>query len=51
MRKHGVRVRSGTIRMQVGEPMPVTALDERDRDALMERTRTVVDRLRKGEIR
>lgn len=51
MRKHGVRVRSGTIRMQVGEPIPVTALDERDRDALMERTRTVVDRLRKGEIR
>lgn len=51
MRKHGFRVRSGTIRVQVGEPIPVAGLDENDRDRLMERTRTVVDRLRKGDLR
>jgi 1-acyl-sn-glycerol-3-phosphate acyltransferase len=44
------RVRPGTIRVRIGEPIPVDGLGEGDRDALLARTRTVVEALRRGEL-
>lgn len=51
MPKGSWRIRSGTIRIRIGEPIPVDDLGDRDRDELIRRTRTQVDRLRRGEIR
>jgi 1-acyl-sn-glycerol-3-phosphate acyltransferase len=42
------RIRPGTIRIRIGEPIPVAGQGPQDRDALMRRTRAAVEALRGG---
>ncbi len=46
MRKGSLRVRPGTIEVNIGEPIPVEGLGFRDRDVLTRRARTAVAALR-----
>lgn len=42
------RITPGTIHIRIGEPIPVEGLGTRDRDVLVQRARTAVERLRTG---
>ena len=48
MRKGSLRIRSGTVRIRVGEPIPVTGMGHDDRDRLLERAWEAVAALRGG---
>jgi 1-acyl-sn-glycerol-3-phosphate acyltransferase len=50
MPKGSWRIRPGPVQVRIGRPIPVAGLGEDDRDALLGRTRAVVEALRKGEI-
>lgn len=50
MPKGSWRIKPGRVRLEIGAPIAVAGLTEDDRDALIERTRVVVNALRKGEI-
>jgi 1-acyl-sn-glycerol-3-phosphate acyltransferase len=45
MRKGGIRVRSGEIRVRIGDPIPVEGLRHADRDRLLHRAREAVAEL------
>lgn len=49
MAKGSFRIRSGKMRVVVGEPIPVASIKFEERDALVERTRAAVAELRGGE--
>ena len=49
MAKGSFRIRSGKMRVVVGEPIPVQPMSFEDRDALVARTRAAVAELRGGE--
>ena len=49
MRKHSWRIRSGPMRVVVGEPIPVAGLSHGDRNELTRRSRAAIATLRGGE--
>jgi 1-acyl-sn-glycerol-3-phosphate acyltransferase len=49
MPKHGFKIRPGTMRLVVGEPIPVDDLSFEDRDVLLDRSRDAIVEMRGGE--
>ena len=49
MAKQSLRIRSGTMRVVVGEPISVAGMAFDDRNALVDRTRTAIAAMRGGE--